>query len=42
VLGDLSIFCYWYVNLDKVQGDDNADKRKKVLAEIVKYTQDIF
>lgn len=42
VLGDLSTFCYWYVNLDKVQGDDNADKRKKVIAEIVKYTQDIF
>ena len=42
VLGDLSIFCYWYVNLDKVQGNDNADRRKKVIAEIIKYTQGIF
>lgn len=42
VLGDLSMFCYWYVNLDKIQGGDNAEKRKKVIAEIVKYTQTIF
>ena len=42
VLGDLSTFCYWYVNLDKVQGDNNADKRKRIIAEIVKYTQEIF
>lgn len=35
VTSDLNRFCYWYVNLDKIQGDDNYEiKRCKIIDEI--------
>lgn len=37
VMGDLSKFCYWYVNLDKIEGDNDDDKRSKIIEIIKEY-----
>lgn len=42
VMEDPSIFCYWYVNLANVQGDNNTDKCNRIIDEIKKYIRSIF
>lgn len=36
VASDLTKFCYWYVNLDKINADNENDKRNMIIAEIKK------
>ncbi|MCL1607969.1 hypothetical protein, partial [Mediterranea sp. ET5] len=42
VMEEPSIFCYWYVNLENVKGDDDTDKCKKIIDEIKNYIRNIF
>ena len=35
--GDLSKFCYWYVNLDKIEGNNNEEKILTIIEKIKKY-----
>lgn len=37
VMEEPSIFCYWYVNLKKIDGNDDSDKCKRIIDEIKKY-----
>lgn len=42
VLGDYSVFSYWYVILDNVKGVNDTDKRQKVIEKIKEYAKTIF
>lgn len=42
VKGDLSKFCYWYVNLTKLKGDSDEDKRKRIIDIIKKYASTVL
>lgn len=42
VMGEPSKYCYWYVNLKKVPGENDTDKRKKIIDEIKRYIKNIF
>lgn len=42
VMGEPSKYCYWYVNLKKVHGENDTDKRKKIIDEIKRYIKNIF
>lgn len=42
VMEEPSIFCYWYVNLENVKGDDDTVKCKKIIDEIKNYIRNIF
>lgn len=37
VKGDLSKFCYWYVDLTKLPGGSDEDKRKRIIEAIKKF-----
>jgi len=37
VMGDFSKFCYWYANLEKIQGENDDEKRKKIIDKIKEY-----
>jgi len=41
VTGDMTRFCYWYVNLDKIAGDDDEIKRNNIINIIKKFVNSI-
>lgn len=41
VIGEMTEFCYWYVNLDKINGNNNDEKRMKIISEIKQFVQNI-
>lgn len=41
VISEPSKFCFWYVNLDKIEGDNEIQKRKLVIDEIKKFVAEI-
>ena len=42
VVEEPSRFCYWYVNLEKMEGNNDSDKCKRIIDEIKKYIQSFF
>lgn len=42
VMEEPSRFCYWYVNLGKMKGNNDSDKCKRIIDEIKKYIQSFF
>ena len=42
VMEEPYMFCYWYVKLEKVEGNDDTDKCRKIIDEIKKYASRVF
>lgn len=41
VTGDMTRFCYWYVNLDKIDGHDDDVKRNAIIAVIKEFVREL-